>query len=96
MDAFTLTVTVPGALRLEDVAVSHGESDVTVKGTRFPVPTAVTWKDCDAGDCVLLGAPVKVRLEVDKCNIGFVVTTKVTGIEVTIGWPEILIKTVVV
>jgi hypothetical protein len=95
VEALAFTVTVAGALALEDVACSHGESDVTVNGTAFPIPTAVTCRDCPAGVGDEPVIPVKVRLSLDSCKTGFVVTTSVTGSEVT-GCPDMLIMAVVV
>jgi hypothetical protein len=81
---------------LEELAVSQGESEVTVKGTVLPVPTELTWNDWEAGLCEDPAEPEKFRAVVDTCSTGLAVTTSVTGTEETVALLLVPIRTVVV
>jgi hypothetical protein len=95
-DDIAVTVTVPGAVELDSVAVSHGEFDVTVNGIGLPVPIWFTWKDCEAGFCAEPSPPMKLSIEDVSVSTGLLVTTSVTGIEVTSVDAEVPTVTVVV
>ncbi len=95
VDAFAFTVSVAGALDPELVTVSHSESEVAVNGTVLPLPSAVTWIICDDGFCTLPW-PLNVNAVGETCSTGLLVTTRVTGSVVTLGWPETPTTTVVV
>jgi hypothetical protein len=95
-DGFTVTVTVPGAVELDEVTVSHGEFDVTVNGMGLPFPIWFTWKDCDAGFCEEPSPPMKFSVEDVSVSTGLLVTINVTGIEVSAVDADVPISTVVV
>ncbi len=95
-EALAVTVSVAGALVPELVTVSQGASDVAVNGTVFPVPSAVTWIDCDAGAWLLVAGPLNVMAVCERCSTGLFVTTNVTGNVVTFGCPATAMVTVVV
>ena len=87
---------VAAAVELDAVACNQGESDDTLTGIVLPFPTAFTWNDCPAGVCDAAVPPVKVNVVVESCSTGFVVTTRVTGIDATEVCPESETITVVV
>ena len=88
-------MTVAGAVVPDAVAVSHVALGVTVNGTILPAPIALTLTVCEATPCVPFVCPVKVSSVGETFRTGFVVTTSVTGIGVTLP-PETSTVTVVV
>ena len=84
-----------GVAEADVVAVSHDESDVTVKGTAFPLPSAFTCNDCDAGFWAAPPTPEKVRLLGASDSTELLVTTSVTGIVVIAVLADVLMVTVV-
>ena len=90
-----VTVTVAGADVLDAETVSHDTFDVAVKGIVLPAPDEVTWNDCCAGLVEDEAAPLKFSAVVETPRTALLVTTSVTGTELTEVAPEMLTSSVV-
>ena len=87
-------MSIAGEAVPEAVAVIQSALVFTVNGTVLPLPTVLTWTSCEVTLVVPPAWPVKFSAVGDTLSTGFVVTTRVTGIAVTLP-PETITDNVV-